>query len=525
MAFVKMLQTVDKWQAGEHYDIPEDFLASAMIANRSAEPVNYQQFDAATRGARDHQLVEQMRTVWTQMFDEREKTRGAAENPQPPGSGQGVDFGHIATGNDPADIANARLLHRIKDAKERGGCVGMGEILSLAGMVHKGERAFTRAQVDWATKRMRGICGYATEEAFDETTGKWTSKHTRDMGHGSFETVIRTGTDSLAGGTGYGFAIKPDYLGNIFEISMERQVFANEAQRIPVTQGVETKWPAWDQYQAPTTANGVMQSAVFAGIQLYYETEAAPRIPTDGKLNMIDFKIVDLTAFTALSRDFVVDNYLQFDSALTRMIGRAFGWMEDYMSIQGPGIGRPQGYFNSPATLVVTRHSGSTVTSNDVTSMIAAVSPMVWDNLRWITNITCFPQLAILANNSGTPIFQPNALISQADLYSIMKGSEGGRNAELMHRPMGSLLGFPVYFSEKVPALGNQGDLSLVSPREYGIAQRSGLEIAMSEHYYFLNDLIAYRLKLRHDGKGLWRGPYIQADGSSTNVSPFVLLS
>ena len=51
----------------------------------------------------------------------------------------------------------------------------------------------------------------------------------------------------------------------------------------------------------------------------------------------------------------------------------------------------------------------------------------------------------------------------------------------------------------------------------------------MSEHYYFLNDLIAYRFKQRHDMKSLWRAPYIQADniatpGSGTQVSPFVIL-
>jgi len=86
------------------------------------------------------------------------------------------------------------------------------------------------------------------------------------------------------------------------------------------------------------------------------------------------------------------------------------------------------------------------------------------------------------------------------------------------------LLGFPLYFSEKVPTLGSTGDLSLVAPSQFGVARREGLEMGVSEHFYFSTDLIAYRGKLRHDMKPLWRSYYQQADGSSTKVAPFVIL-
>ncbi len=372
-------------------------------------------------------------------------------------------------------------------------------------------------------RRLMQMSIAATEYQFDDNTGTFVETTRRVLPDGGMETITRTGTDSLSGGQTYGFALKPEYLGNLFEISMEQQVFVNATQGIPVTQGNEVKWPAWDQYRAPTTANGVTQSAVFAGIQLYYEGEAASRVESDALLNMINFKVVDLTGFTALSRDFIRDNHLAFDAALTRMFGRAIGWMEDYMSIQGPGLGKPQGYFNGPSTLVVNRAASSKIRPVDLTSMISSVSPMVWDDLRWITNITTFPQLSILYDGTSY-VFQPNALISQAMKLSAMDKAIGGRGAELMHRPMGDLLGFPVYFSEKVPTLGNTGDLSLVAPSQYGVARREGLEMGVSEHFYFSTDLVAYRFKVRHDMKPLWRAPYQQADGSSTQVAPFVML-
>ena len=397
-----------------------------------------------------------------------------------------------------------------------------GRAIKWIGMVGK-PAGLDPAQVQYANRCLMAMSGSAREYKFDDETGTFTETQRNVLPGGGVETYTRTGTDSLSGGTTYGFALKPEYLGNLFEISMEQQVFVNSAQNIPVTQGNEVKWPAWDQYQPPQTVNGVIQSAVFAGISLYYEGESAARVESDALLNMINFKVVDLTFFTALSRDFQKDNYLAFDAALTRMFGRAIGWMEDYMAIRGPGLGKPQGYFTGPSTLVVNRAAANKIRPADLTAMIASVSPMVWDDLRWITNITTFPQLSIL--NDGTNyVFQPNALISQAMKLSAMDKSVGGRGAEMMHRPMGDLLGFPVYFSEKVPVLGTAGDLSLVAPSQFGVARREGLEMGVSEHFYFQNDLVAYRGKIRHDMKPLWRAPYQQADGGNTLVGPFVIL-
>ena len=498
------------WEKDQLYEVPDD-VGRSFVGLKYCDEVNAGEFLVASRAAADTALKDD---ILKSVKDLIAQSRGNGDRrPTPPSGGGHVNFSKVAAGEDPAEAENER-------AKKRG---LFSEALRCIGIVGK-PHLFDPQFVAHHNRRLQGMSLEATEYRFNDDTGQFESTTTRQLEGGGVETVTRTGTDSLSGGATYGFSLKPEFLGTLFEISMEQQVFASSAQRIPVTQGIEVKWPAWDQYRAPvTTAGGVVQSAVFAGISLYYLGEITQRTPSDGLLNMINFKIVDLTGFTALSRDFVVDNYLAMDAAITRMFGRAIGWMEDYMSIQGGGVGKPQGYFNGPSTLVVNRTTASKIKPADLTGMIAAVSPMVWDDLRWITNITTFPQLSIL--NDGTNyVFQPNALISQAMKLSAMDRAVGGRGAELMHRPMGDLLGFPVYFSEKVPTLGNTGDLSLVAPSQYGIAERSGLEVAVSEHFYFDTDRIAYRFKKRHDMKPLWRAPYIQSDGSSTQVAPFVIL-
>ena len=517
--FAKFVRTIGSWEKDKVYEIPSD-IGDSFLKLKHVEEVPAAEFLTASRAAQDSALREGiLKEVGESIklalkgFSEQRGLKG------PPSGGGHVNFEKIAEGADRAEQENARAVKR----------ENLGELLRCIGTVQRPDFfAATPEYQHHCARRLRGLTGVFNEYKFDQNTGEHEFQETRQLDGGGIETIIRTGTDSMSGGATYGFALKPEYLQSVFEISMEQQVFASATTPIPVGQGNEVRYPAWDQYQAPKVVGGIQQSAVFAGINLYYAGETQQRSSSDALMNSINYKIVDLTAFTGFSRDFVVDNYLAFDAAVVRMIGRAFGWMEDYMSIQGPGVGKPQGYFNSGATIIILRaHSSGTnyIQPVDLTTMLSSISPMVWGSgLRWITNITTVPALAILKDDANTYVFQPNALISQAMSLSAIDKGVGGKGAELMHRPMGTLLGLPVYFTEKVPAYKSFGDLSLVAPAEYGYARRSGMEVAVSEHFYFDTDRIAYRLKQRHDGKSLWRATYQQSDGSATAVSPFCIL-
>jgi HK97 family phage major capsid protein len=96
---------------------------------------------------------------------------------------------------------------------------------------------------------------------------------------------------------------------------------------------------------------------------------------------------------------------------------------------------------------------------------------------------------------------------------------------DLKYKAMGTLLGLPIRFTEKVPALGTTGCLSLIDPTQYGTADRQGLEVGISEHFLFDTDQIAFRFKIRNDGQPLWLAPYTSADAAATKFSPFVQLS
>jgi HK97 family phage major capsid protein len=390
-----------------------------------------------------------------------------------------------------------------------------------------GAKGAPREIVEFASNRLRHV--YSDERAeykLNPQTGKMDSIVERRLDDGGIETVTRTGTDSLGGGATYGFTIKPNYLGDLFRIAREREVFASSCRAIPVVQGIETKYPALGQYSPPTVVNGIPQPAVFGGITLAYKNEVAARVESDSTTEEIDFKIVDLTGATSYSRDYIVDNFIAMDSIVTSLFGDAMAWEEDWITIHGNGSGQPQGYFASNALIQITRKNANKIASEDLGAMLSQLAGQCERSARWIAHRSTIPQLFILNNAAGTPVFQPNALIMQSDPLSIMAT---GSSDQVTFQSSGSLLGYPIFFTEKVPQLGTPGDLTLVCPNQYGLAERLGMEIGVSEHFYFSTDKIAYRFKKRHDGRSLWRAPYQDASAVATGgaawlTSPFLML-
>jgi len=506
MQFVSFSQDIGSWKKGDIVEL-EDKVARSFVDNELA--TNSSAGDALKASLRaendrfQRTLIDELKTA---ISGRTTATQG------PPTGGGLVQFDKISAGESSVERDVTGRPHK-------------GSFGDLCKCIFHAQAVGVPDQVrSHAVRRLAGIyCDGFADYSIDEATGNIVETRTRSLDGGGIEKVIRTGTESVSGGATYGFAVKPEWYGSLFEIPIEQQAFINGAFQVPVGNALEFKWPALDQYKAPTSAGGITQSAIYAGFQLYYKGEITQRTYSDGALDMIGFKIVDLTGFTTLSRDLIADNYIAMDAMAQRVFARAFQWMEDYMSIQGPGGGKPEGYFNANAALTQTRGTASHIYYADLVGMLKQLHPSCWTNARWITNVTTVTELTAIQASAGVYVYQPNALISQAMAPAVIDKTTVDK-AGLVHRPQGTLLGFPLYFTEKVPTLGTQGDLSLVDPSQYGYAKRQGLEIGLSEHFLFDTDQIAYRFKLRHDGKSLWRAPYQQADGSSTKVSPFVIL-
>ena len=87
----------------------------------------------------------------------------------------------------------------------------------------------------------------------------------------------------------------------------------------------------------------------------------------------------------------------------------------------------------------------------------------------------------------------------------------------------GTLLGYPVIFTENVPTLGTTGDVLLCDFSQYYVGKRKGITVQSSSHYRFRDDQTCFRVFCRTDGQTANPAPIYLADGA-TQVSPFVEL-
>ena len=67
----------------------------------------------------------------------------------------------------------------------------------------------------------------------NEETGEIEETIERTLEYGGTEFIKRTGTESLSGGATYGFAVKPEWYGSLFEIPIEQQAFVSVPSWFP----------------------------------------------------------------------------------------------------------------------------------------------------------------------------------------------------------------------------------------------------------------------------------------------------
>ena len=469
VVFIEFLQDYSTYQKGAVVDLPdriargyiEESCARESNAQKHLESIMQAEISKMTRG-----IDEQLEKVRTAMVP-------AAAASQPPAT-NGVSTNPDGSLNVPGRITPG-------EASIERGSKDFGDICRCIYYEHMGDPR--------ARERLAKV--------YNLSRNPWVNAD------GS--PVMRTGTEGNL--PTYGYLVRPEYLGNIFQIMQEQSVMSGMTQ-IPVGQAISVHYPAFDQYNNPAAG----ASSYHAGVLLYRKDEVAQRTQSDALLADIPFTITDLTGMTSVSRDLIADSFVSIDAMLRGLFSRAFAWRCDYDYLRGTGTGEPQGIFGAACTIVGgpatnKRGAANKISSDDLIWMYSKLHSSCENGAVWIANTSCRTQLTILANAAGTPVYQPNSSVTQSE------------------RPAQMLLGFPVRYTEKVPVLGATGDITLAHPPSYGEAMRQGVEIAISEHFYFDTDKVAYKWKLRNDGKPLWKGTFKQADGSNTAVSCFIQLA
>jgi len=325
-----------------------------------------------------------------------------------------------------------------------------------------------------------------------------------------------------SGSTG-GYTVPPDFYMQLLAI-MEESTFFRQRAFVQPMASATLQIP----YLDITTVQDAGVSPFFGGVQMYWTAEAQTRTETEPAFKQLELKANELSGYSVSSNILLQDAAFGLEKFLFQLFGRAIAWYEEYAFLQGNGVGKPLGVLNANALVKVTRAGGansSTLVMTDVAKMFGKLLPSSQTKAFWVTSPSVVNLLLSLADAGNRALFLPEKYggFHQGPSNSQTPGPKGQQVGGWSPYNFWTLLGLPVFISEKSPALSNDGDLMLIDPSLYVIGDRQQIEIAASEHVNFLKNQMTWRVVERIDGQPWMDKPVTLQDGVTT-VSPFVAL-
>lgn len=300
------------------------------------------------------------------------------------------------------------------------------------------------------------------------------------------------------GATG-GFLVPLEQQNVLQAVMGEGSLIRPLATRIPMARR-QINLPVLDQ--TGTTA-GVPHW--FGGMRFYWAEEASSKTESDANFRQVSLVAHKLIGYTRASDELVDDSAISLDAFLSGPLGFAGGvsWMEDFAFFQGTGAGQPLGVINAGATITVNRIVQAGVTYADLVNMYENFLPS--GKGAWFISQSVISNLMTLQDPSGQYMW-PTLFAG---------GAASGRPP--------TLLGMPVYFTEKLPRIANAGDVLLADWRYYLLGDRQATTIESTKFDRWQYDQTSWRVVHRVDGQPWLSTPLTYEDGT-TQVSPFVIL-
>lgn len=337
------------------------------------------------------------------------------------------------------------------------------------------------------------------EDSGDYFRHVWGYKHNRlnPTDRAKMDRILNTYTEMVPADGG--FLVPETLRSDLLRVSLESAIVRSRARVIPMDT-LSVMFPTIDA----TTNVG----SVFGGMVAYWTEEAAALTASQAKFGRIKLEAWKLTGLAKVSNELLADSMSSFTALIDQLWPETLAWYEDLAFMTGTGVGEPLGFLANSATVAVAKESGQladTVLWENVINMYARMLPASLNRAIWLASPDVFPQLATMALSVGTG----------GSAVWLNSGSSG---------PPATILGRPLILSEKMNALGNQGDLAFVDLGYYLIGDRQAMSAAVSEHSGFDSDLTTFRIIQRVTGRPWIQSAITPANGSAT-LSPFVELA
>lgn len=291
-----------------------------------------------------------------------------------------------------------------------------------------------------------------------------------------------------------GYLVPTEFRPELLAATIEQSIVRQRAMVIPMSRrSIEV--PALKQ---DTTTAG--EPHWFGGMTAFWEGEAQTINQSDPQFRNINLTAYELVAVTHASNNLLADSAVSLSALLTgpRGFPGVIAWKEDYAFLQGTGVGQPLGVLNAPCTISVTRTTGGQIKYDDLVNVMNAMLPSA--NAVWVANLKMRGPLMLMNGPSGNPVY--------------LWGSARDGLPD-------TLLGMPIVFTEKVPALGTKGDIGLYDFSHYYVGDRNATTIESTDQERWLKNQTSWKVTHRVDGQPWLNTFFTLADGTST-ISPFV---
>ncbi len=296
-----------------------------------------------------------------------------------------------------------------------------------------------------------------------------------------------------------GFLIPETLRSELLRVALETAMIRPRARVVPM----ETLTVPFPMIDATSNA-----SNIYGGVTAYWTEEAASLTDSSPTFGRVKLEAKKLTAYSEVPNELFADSILSLQMFINEIFPEAIAWFEDIAFIRGSGVGEPLGFLNSSAMVSVAAESGQsadTIVWENIVKMYSRMLPSSLDRAVWIAHIDTFPELATMALSVGTG------------------GSAIWLNNGVSGPPM-TILGRPVFFTEKVNSVGDAGDITFVDLGYYLIGDRQAIQADTSPHYRFQNDQTTLRFIERVDGRPWIQSAVTPQTGSNT-LSPFVQIA
>ncbi|MBN2687364.1 MAG: phage major capsid protein, partial [Deltaproteobacteria bacterium] len=293
---------------------------------------------------------------------------------------------------------------------------------------------------------------------------------------------------SMSGTTGSagGFSVPEIWSSEIWDSAIEDSVCVDGLRTFPMESDI-LNIPAWSSSDHTSGAVGAFEG------QWLGELGTATRVtPT---MRLITLRSCKLAVYIQASQE-VYDDSTSISRQIEPTMKKSLAFTLDEAIIRGNGVSKPTGILNASSRIQATRATASQIGWADIRTMYGRLHPAYLKGARWLMSPDAFTQILGMESTAGQLLYMPNLDVSG--------------------NTPGSLLGVPIYISEKCSALGTEGDIILCNLSAYAFGLRKTFTFDKSNVPGWLSHAIDFRLIIRCDGIPLMADPITPAGGGDT---------